>query len=395
MKKTLIILYLSVLLLPISALASSADSTQISLLTCSPGSEIYSLFGHTAIRYEDKTRGIDIVFNYGMFSFKASNFIWRFVKGETDYQLGATEYRNFISEYEYYDREVSQQILNLSQEETEKLFTLLQENYRPENRIYRYNFLFDNCATRPRDKIEDCINGKIEYKETLTKAQSFRDIIHEYTLNHPWERFGIDLCLGSKADSPINYRQKMFAPDYLHNSFAAANIINSVGEKKALVATTNNLLPKHAKQTNDHHSYLPTPLQTFLLLFIIVVAITIYDLKKEKSSRALDFILFLSAGIAGCIIAFLACFSEHPTVSPNYLLFIFHPFHILCLPFILQMVKMKYKSWYHLLNLIVLTLFITLWMVIPQRFDLAVLPLALSLLVRSASNSILAYKKDK
>lgn len=395
MKKALIILYLSVLLLPTSVLASSADSTQISLLTCSPGSEIYSLFGHTAIRYEDKTRGIDVVFNYGMFSFKASNFIWRFVKGETDYQLGATEYRDFISEYEYYDREVSQQILNLSQEETERLFLLLQENYRPENRMYRYNFLFDNCATRPRDKIEDCINGKIEYKEISTKVQSFRDIIHEYTLNHPWERFGIDLCLGSKADAPINYRQKMFAPDYLHNSFAAASIVTSVGEKKALVATTNSLLPKHAKQTNDDHSYFPTPLQTFLLLFIIVVAITIYDLKKGKSSRALDFILFLSAGITGCIIAFLACFSEHPTVSPNYLLFIFHPFHLLCLPFILQMVKMKYKSWYHLLNLIVLTLFIALWMIIPQRFDLAVLPLALSLLVRSASNSILAYKKYK
>jgi len=395
MKKILFILFLSIPFSPISALASSIDSMQISLLTCSPGSEIYSLFGHTAIRYEDKSRGIDVVFNYGMFSFRTSNFIWRFVKGETDYQLGATEYRNFISEYEYDGREVSQQTLNLSQEEKEKLFFLLQDNYRPENRIYRYNFFFDNCATRPRDKIEDCINGKIEYKETSEKTQSFRDIIHEYTSNHPWERFGIDLCLGSKADKPISYRQKMFAPDYLHKSFAAAIIKSSKGEKKALVVATKELLPKQIEQADDKPSFFLTPLQVSLLLFVLVVGITIYDLKRRKSSTPLDFILFLSAGIAGCIISFLACFSEHPTVSPNYLLFVFHPFHLLCLPFILKTVKMKYKSWYHLLNLVVLTLFILLWAVIPQRFDLAVLPLALSLLVRSGSNSILAYKKHK
>ena len=129
------------------------DSIRISLLTCASGEEIYSLFGHTAIRYENYTRGIDAVFNYGIFNFNAPNFILRFALGETDYQLGVTNYERFAAEYYYLERDVWQQELNLTVQEKEKLIMLLEENYRPENRIYRYNFFYDNCATRPRDLI--------------------------------------------------------------------------------------------------------------------------------------------------------------------------------------------------------------------------------------------------
>jgi len=81
-----------------------------------------------------------------MFNFNAPNFIFRFALGETDYQLGVTNYEHFASEYNYLGRDVWQQTLNLTQAEKEHLFNLLQENYRPENRIYRYNFFYDNCA---------------------------------------------------------------------------------------------------------------------------------------------------------------------------------------------------------------------------------------------------------
>ena len=124
------------------------DSIRISLLTCASGEEIYSLFGHTAIRYENYTRGIDAVFNYGIFNFNAPNFILRFALGETDYQLGVTDYERFAAEYYYLERDVWQQELNLTVQEKGKLVMLLEENYRPENRIYRYNFFYDNCATR-------------------------------------------------------------------------------------------------------------------------------------------------------------------------------------------------------------------------------------------------------
>ena len=181
------------------------DSIRISLLTCASGGEIYSLFGHTAIRYENFTRGIDAVFNYGMFNFNTPNFIFRFALGETDYQLGVTDYERFAAEYDYFGRDVWQQTLNLSQEEKTRLVNLLQENYLPENRVYRYNFFYDNCATRPRDLIEKAINGSLEYADNMTDTQTgttFRDLLHRYTEGHPWSRFGIDLCIGSQADKP-------------------------------------------------------------------------------------------------------------------------------------------------------------------------------------------------
>ena len=133
------------------------DSIRLSLLTCAPGEEIYSYFGHTAIHYEDPGKGIDVVFNYGLFNFGAPNFIFRFALGQTDYILGATPYNRFAAEYIFEERSVWQQTLNLTPDESRKLASLLIENSKPENRTYRYNFFYDNCSTRPRDKIEECI----------------------------------------------------------------------------------------------------------------------------------------------------------------------------------------------------------------------------------------------
>lgn len=189
---------------------ATEDSIRFSLLTCGAGEEIYSLFGHTAIRYENFTRGIDAVFNYGIFSFNTPNFILRFTLGETDYQLGVTSYKQFAYEYTWTGRDVWQQTLNLNAEEKKKLLALLEENYLPQNRIYRYNFFYDNCATRPRDQIERAVQGTLEYADDMTSFQtgiSFRDIVHQYTIGHSWARFGIDLCLGSQADKDISRRQ--------------------------------------------------------------------------------------------------------------------------------------------------------------------------------------------
>ena len=199
-----IIIYIALLLLPcLSIRATEAqappqeDSIRLSLLTCGPGEEIYSLFGHTAIRYEDPKRGVDVVFNYGLFSFDTPNFILRFTLGETDYQLGVTDYRRFIASYWMEGRDVWQQTLNLTPAEKRKLVALLEENYRPENRVYRYNFFYDNCATRPRDQVERAVDGRLRYAddmESTDTGRSFRDIVHQYSEGHPWARFGMDTC---------------------------------------------------------------------------------------------------------------------------------------------------------------------------------------------------------
>lgn len=373
----------------------TSDSIRISLLTCASGGEIYSLFGHTAIRYENFTRNIDAVFNYGMFNFNAPNFILRFALGETDYQLGATNYEHFVAEYNYLGRDVWQQTLNLTPDEKEHLFNLLQENYRPENREYRYNFFYDNCATRPRDQIEKAIDGSLRYADNMTDNDtgvSFRDLLHKYSEGHPWSRFGMDMCMGSEADKPINRRLMMFVPFYVQEYFNTAQIIDKEGKARPLVSSEEKIV-ETGLTAADHRPGGITPMQSALLLFILVTAATIYGIRHRKTLWGLDLILFFCAGIAGCILAFLALFSQHPAVSPNYLLFVFHPLHLFCLPWMINKVRKRQKSRYMVLNFIVLTLFILLWAIIPQRFDLAVLPLALCLLVRSASNLILTSKK--
>ena len=374
---------------------NTPDSIRISLLTCASGGEIYSLFGHTAIRYENFTRGIDAVFNYGMFNFNAPNFIFRFALGETDYQLGVTDYQRFAAEYDYFGRDVWQQTLNLNPKEKERLVSLLEENYQPQNRVYRYNFFYDNCATRPRDQIEKAIDGTLQYADNMTDfntGTSFRDLLHQYSKGHLWSRFGIDLCVGAEADKPINRRMMMFIPFYVQNFFNTAQIVDKIGQARPLVLADEKVVVT-GKTDADHQSGGISPMQASLLLFIFVTAATIYGIRRQKTLWGLDFVLFLAAGLAGCVLAFLVLFSQHPAVGTNYLLFVFHPLHLLCLPCLLNKVRKRKISRYMLANFIVLTLFICLWVIIPQKIDLAVLPLALCLLIRSASNLILTYKR--
>ena len=394
MKRTILYPLLTLYLLIFSngqAIASDNDSIRLSLLTCAPGEEIYSLFGHTAIRYEDPANGIDAVFNYGLFSFNTPNFILRFSLGETDYQLGATDYARFAAEYAFDGRSVWQQTLNLSKEEKAELIRLLQENYLPENRVYRYNFFYDNCATRPRDKIEESIDGKVIYPaEPQDGSLSFRDIVHQYCKGHPWARFGIDLCIGSEADRPITQRQMMFAPFYLMDAFAGAQIVHD-SVQRPLVSGKELIVD--ALPEEEEGGWMPTPFQCSLLLFILTAAATIYSIRKRTGLWGVDLILFGAAGIVGCVLAFLALFSEHPAVSSNFLLLVFQPGQLLLLPYIIYCVRKGKKCWYLTLNLVVLTLFMVLFPLIPQRFDLAVVPLALCLLIRSTSNLILTSKK--
>ena len=373
--------------------ARAQDSAKCSLLTCSAGEEIYSLFGHTALRYEDPARGIDVVFNYGMFSFRVPHFALRFALGETDYQLGVTEFSRFAAEYQWDERDVWQQTLNLTSREKQRLWEALTENYRPENRTYRYNFFYDNCATRPRDRIEACVDGRVEYaaaQDTTATVCTWRDLLHRYTEGHPWARFGIDLCIGSRADKPASYREQMFVPFYLQQYLRGACIVSEQSDRRPLVGEEVKVVD--AAHTAQEESLLPSPMQAALLLWAGVTVLSIYGVRRRKSLWALDGLLFGTAGVAGCILAFLAACSQHPAVSPNWLLLILHPLHLFCLPCVLIRVKKKRLSRYMAANGVVLTLFIVLLAPIPQFIPPAVLPLTLCLLVRCASNWMLARK---
>ena len=373
-----------------SVQSQSTDSIRFSLLTCAPGTEIYSLFGHTAIRYENYTRRIDVVFNYGMFSFNTPNFIFRFVAGETDYQLGIAPYSYFEAEYAMRGSSVYQQVLNLTQSEKERLLTILENNYLPENRIYRYNYFYDNCTTRARDKIEECIEGKVVYPDSLS-GKSYRSIVHEFTAGSPWNEFGIDLCLGAEADKEINKRQQMFSPFYMKYYASNAYIVDAGGTRRPLILDETKIVD--VEQDEVQPGFVLSPLMCGALFLALCVVMAWGQWKTQRIWWGWDIVLYGLQGLAGCIIAFLFFFSVHPTVGSNWLLILFNPIPLLYLPFMVYKAVKRKKDYYHVGNMVYLTLFITILPFCGQEFNLTVLPLALGLLVTSASHVLVWNKK--
>lgn len=383
----------------VKAQTAQGDSVRVSLLTCGPGTEIYNLFGHTAIRYQDASRGIDYVFNYGMFSFNTPNFVLRFTLGQTDYMLGVEDATDFIRHYRRSNRDVREQVLNLTVHEKTLLYALLIENYRPENRTYRYNFFYDNCSTRPRDKIEAVVRGGIDYHAdmlTPVEGTTFRSMIHRYTAHQRWSQFGIDMLLGSLADEPITRRQMMFIPFCLEEDLGQATRHDATtGQDTPLVTATQTLNTADPTLDSSTFADVLTPMRTMLLIMIAVTAATIYGLERRRSLWGLDALLLAAAGIAGCILTFMALFSEHPAVGHNWLLWVFQPLHLLLLPWVVKKVKAMRRSVYMAVVFVALTLFMLFWGLIPQNLNLAILPLALCLWMRAASNLVLSYRKTE
>ena len=378
-------------LLCMKSYAQRQDSIQFSLLTCSPGTEIYSLFGHTAIRYQNFTQKRDLVFNYGMFSFSAPNFIYRFVKGETDYQLGVTEFRYFESEYKFRGSAVYQQVINLTQEEKLNLQRLLLENYLPQNRVYRYNYFYDNCTTRARDRIEQSINGRVVYPDA-SEDKTFRSIVHEYTDGFDWEEFGIDLCLGAQADKNITVRQQMFSPFYMHDFAHKAVIEDSVGNVRPFVSSEEVIV--EADEVKPVDSFPLSPVFCSIAFLLINVIVAIFQISGKKIFWWWDLVLYFIQGTSGCIIAFLFFFSVHPTVDSNWMILLLNPIPLVYLPFMLYKDVKRIKDIYHIINLSYLTLFMLLFPIMPQYFNISVLPLACGLWCNALSHMIV-YKKWK
>ena len=386
MRKLLVLFLLFVGIL--STNASSMDRVRISLLTCAPGSEIYALFGHSAIRYENPDQQEDWVFNYGMFSFKDPNFVMRFVKGETDYQLGVIPFAYFEAEYAMRGSSVYQQVLNLTNDEKELLVNLLKENYLPANRVYRYNYFYDNCTTRARDKIEESIQGKVIYPKN-EKEVSFRDILHEFMVDSHWSEFGIDLCFGSEADQPIDERKQMFAPFYMLGAARGAMI----HRRDTVVPLVLEEVKIVDAVLEDEPAFPLSPIFCSLLLLLVTMVVVAWSIRKGRSCLAWNVLLFFLQGIGGCIIAFLFFFSLHPTVGSNWLLMLFNPLPLLYLPVLIYRGIKGKKDPYHWYNLACLTSFMILMPFLPQEFNPTVLPLALSLILVSVGHLYTYYWK--
>jgi len=322
------------------------DSVEISLITCSPHEEIYSLYGHTALRYHDMSTGEDIVFNWGIFNFNAPHFVVRFVFGLTDYELGPAPFGPFCRYYQKWGSSVTEQVLNLTAEDKLSIRAALEENLREENRVYRYNYFYDNCSTRPRDIIERNIAGKVIYQET-GDTQSYREMVHQCTRNHPWAKFGNDMLLGLKADLPTTRSQQEFLPENLMYDFDHAQIYEN-GEYRPLVkARYMPVAP--GVQVIEEDFPLP-PLTCAFILFGVSVAVMALEWKRRKTYKYWDAALMTIQGLAGCIL-FAMLFSQHPTTSTNLQLLLINPLPLLYIPAVVR--RKKATRWWTLLAIMI------------------------------------------
>jgi len=359
---------------------SETDSIEISLLTCSPHDEVYSLYGHTALRIEDKRTGEDIAVNYGLFSFQKPYFILRFVFGLTDYEMGIEPFSAFCEQYRRDGRSVTQQTLNLSADEKETIIGALRMNYLPENRVYRYNYLYDNCTTRARDIITDNLRGKVIYgkQDTAFKGPSFRELIHSCNANHPWARFGNDILLGVKADMATDRKGYQFLPANTMKDFDNATLLYKDGTEKTLVKRKTAVV-EPAMQTEEETG-LFTPTVCAVILLFVTIAVTTAEIMTGKKFWGYDALLMAASGTAGIILSAML-FSQHPTVQLNFQILLLNPLPLFFIPRMIRRTRKNKKDRQYIMWTILIGLFFLGGLF--QTYAEGMYILALSLLIRN------------
>lgn len=396
----LILIYTSLLCyaaVPVQVADSvETDTLRISIITCDPGPDVYQIFGHTAVRVQRSgVNAVDLVFNYGMFSFHSGNFIYKFTKGETDYKLGVYDFVYFMPDYVMRGSKVVEQELNLTHEEKQELFNRLLVNAEPQNRVYRYNFLFDNCATRPREMTKAAVNScgaKIVFNEPDTSV-TFRDIIRYYGANYSWLLFGIDLALGRDLDRAATWEEQMFIPLIFKEACNDAQIVDAAGQSRPLVLSQTDLYESCIVPILPPTPWYLTPMMCALLLLLIGAVITWCDVRCSRLSRWFDTILNLVFFVMGCVIYFLVFFSEHPATTININALWLTPLAIIPVfaTYVRRMAGLV--RCYHIGNLVLILLFAVLAVCRVQVINMAFIPIVLLSVLRSFN--YLKYTKEK
>lgn len=367
-----------------------SGQAEIYLLSCSPGQEVWAHYGHTGIRVLDPLTRRDVVFNYGIFDFNSDNFLWNFVRGEIDYILGVSSFESFMQSYRNENRRVISQKLNLSQEEKASLWQALVINSLPDNRTYRYNFYYDNCSTRARKIIERSLDGTVDYHYDPAYA-SMREVIKQYTAQHPWTWFGISFALSSLADAPASAIDLLFAPELMMEAFEKATIqahattTESSLQLERYLVNEQSILNEIKTLPDEQKNSLPGPVVLSWILFALVLTLGLQELKTARRYPLADALLFGLAGLAGLIIAFLAFISVHPVTKANYLLLWVQPLHLI---FALLVIYRPFRhsklfKTYLKINTPVLLFALAGFGFLPQYVHPAMIPLLLSLLSRS------------
>jgi hypothetical protein len=365
--------------------SQTADSCRlrISLLTCSPGQEIYSIFGHSALRLRDSNRNLDIIFNYGTFDFEDPNFLAKFGRGNLLYFVSVEEINDFINQYREDKRNITEQELNLSCFEKEKFSDFLKNNTKEENKYYLYNFLYDNCSSRLKDIAAKNSLSPLKFQNILPVPNTtFRDLIHEYMDKgrQPWAKLGLDMLLGNRLDVVIKNEEAMFLPEYLMKAFDTGKI----GDRNLI--TGKNLILSSESPVKE--SGLPTPLVLFSILFIIMAIISFLKNKwAHWLLNGFDFLLFLTAGLTGLLLLALWVARTDVVCRNNFNMAWALPTHLIMV-FLLYS-KRGWAKKYWLFTAILQAILLVTWFFLPQHLNIALLPVAALLLLRS----FMRYKK--
>ncbi len=371
---------------------SVSDSAVVSVLTCSPMEEVYAQYGHTAIRVNDPKSGLDIVFNYGIFDFGTPNFVGKFVAGATDYQLGITEMENFLHEYDAHNQMVTEQILNFTCAERKQFIKALLDNYQQENRFYRYNFIYDNCSIRPRDKILYATEGFVLFND-VCEQKTFRSWIGIYVGADTWTKFGIDLIFGEEADRMATQKESMFLPELLMLELQTAKIIDKIGVKRNLISQKRVLLSKKENKKQIDNPFI-SPLTLSIIILVIGIMIIFLEKYIRYLRRSFDSVLLMITGLAGLLVAYLMFFSVHPLVQSNYNLLWLNPFNTIVGATIWINRLRKYFFFYYIINVILIIAALVISALSIQVFNDAAIPLMLLIVVR-LSRRIFRAKKRK
>ncbi len=297
---------------PAAPVPRLSDRAEVSVLTMLPGREVYSLFGHTALRVRDPALGLDRTYNYGTFDFEQPGFVLRFLRGQLDYRLAVGTFERTLAEYRYLERPVIEQGLALSPKERQRLFLFAETNALPEHREYRYDFLFDNCSTRPRDALEWAAGERLNFGDYRPDEATFREIIEPYLDADPALELGIDLGFGRPTDRTATPREAMFLPLELFRALDAATL-----DGEPLVTATDTLFWVKVAGVPEETLDWPTALAWVLLALGLLLSALAWRGDGGRAARRFDVALLAVAGFAGLVLALLWFGTEHRVTKQN------------------------------------------------------------------------------
>ena len=387
--KKIVLSALFVLLMSGITLANKlSDRAQISILTCGQGSELYTIFGHSAIRVVDPASSMDIVFNYGVFDFRTPNFYWKFATGKLEYLLDISNFPFFERSYIREKRDMREQVLDLSQVQKQKLFDNLVINYQPENRAYLYDFLKDNCSTRVIDMLETSLGDSLHFSYGKYKTGKTYSAMLKGSLDpSPWIKLGLPILLGTKAEKVLTLREHTFLPNYLELALSDAKIVRN-GEEVKLVSQENQLLQFPPLFTN--FKWYQKPAFFLWLIFVAISLFTFWQVKYNKTNFIFDRFLFSSIGLLSCLFLFMWLFSEHKSMHTNHQLLWAVPFHLIFAFMLKKKTGRKYFNFFAYYYLV----FNFVALFFQDIFDLALAPVFLSLAIRAMYIGKLSIKKS-